>query len=166
MNFVDYLLTDANAVNIHDIITDIAEIWNTVTHGLSVDDFVKHPQYIKDLVYILNFDGVCTWDGLDAFVSDGDRELFDNTVKAFENIGYEPAVKILREVLGLDEVQSFYNNHSFFIKRQTLSEIAVLECRLQAANYSTAMWARLERYVIKAHLESRKTGATRLKNQG
>lgn len=154
MNFVDYLLADANAVNIHDIIDEIAEIWNTVTHGLTVDCFAKHPCYIRDLVYILNFDAVCAWDGLDAFVSDGGRELFENTVKAFENIGYEPAVCILHKVLELEEVQSFYNNHSFFIKRQTLQEIAGLECRLQTANYDTSMWSRLERYVLKAHLQA------------
>lgn len=152
MNFVDYLLADVNAAGMHNIITDMAEIWNTVTHGLTVDYFAGHPQYIKDLVHILNFDAVCVWDGLDDFVSRGDKALFENTVKAFGNIGFEPAVQILNEVFGLAEVQSFYNNRIFFIKMQTLREIAAFEHKLQAANYNTSMWARLERYVLKEHL--------------
>lgn len=156
MNFVDYFLADANAANIHDIIAEIAEIWNTVAHGLTVNYFAKHPRYVKDLVYILNFDAICAWSGLNSFVSDCSCEVFENTVEAFENIGYEPVVRILHEILELDEVRSFYNNRIFFIKQQTLRDIAILESLLQDANYNTSMWARLERYVVKAHLQIKK----------
>lgn len=152
MNFVDTLLENVTPATIHQTISDIAEIWNTVVHGLTVDSFAEHPQYIKDLVHILNFDAVCLWDGLDDFVSRGDKRLFDNTVRAFTNIGFTPAVEILRAVFNLEEVRDFYNKRVFFIKIQTLNQIAGLERGLAAANYTTSMWAMLERYVLKGHL--------------
>lgn len=154
MNFIDYLLTDVNVGNIHTSVIEIAEIWNTVSHGLSLDSFARHPQHVKDLVHILNFDGVYALNGLAAFVTKSSREVFENTVKAFANIDYEPAVSILRTVQGLNDVQSFYeHHHSFCIKQQTLHEIAMLKSQLQITSYNTSMWPRLERYLIKARLK-------------
>ena len=156
MNFVDYLLTTADAANMHNIISEMAEVWNTVSHGLTVEDFAGHAQYIKDLVYILDFDAVCAWSGLDDFVSKGDKVLFNNTLKAFEHIGFEPAVRILNDVFALEEVHDFYNKRCFFIKMQTLYQIAALEHKLQKSNYNISMWPRLERYVLKEHLKTQK----------
>lgn len=155
MNFIDYLLTDVNAGNIHSRVAETAEIWNTVSHGLTVDSFARHPQHVKDLAHILNFDAAYVWNGLAAFVANNSREVFENTVKAFLNVDYEPAVSILRAVQGLHEVQSFYGRHQeFSIKEQTLREIAMLKSQLQITNYNTSMWPRLERYLLKACLKA------------
>lgn len=155
MNFIDYLLTDVNVGNIHSRVTEIAEIWNTVAHGLTVNAFARHPQHVKDLVHILNFDAAYVLNGLAAFVVNSRREVFENTVKAFSNIDYEPAVSILCAVQGFHAVQSFYErHHEFSIKPQTLREIALLKSQLQISSYNTSMWPRLERYLIKACLKT------------
>lgn len=155
MNFIDYLLTDVTVGNIHNRVAEIAEIWNTVAHGLTLNTFARHPQHVKDLVHILNFDAAYALNGLAAFVVNSQREVFENTIKAFSNIDYEPAVAILRAVQGLHDVQSFYErHHKFSIKQQTLHEIALLKSQLQITSYNTAMWPRLERYLIKSCLKT------------
>lgn len=93
MNFIDIAIENKDHMSSDDFLQAMAdiyeepEVWNILE---------KYPQFIQDVIYIIDYDTILQTDGLDFFISYKEQN-FDNTVTALINCNATEEADILKK---------------------------------------------------------------------
>lgn len=64
INFIEEILTNINSLRAEDVIESMAEIYNI---PIDREDLVKYPQFIQDIIFIIDYDTELSMNGILVF---------------------------------------------------------------------------------------------------
>ena len=93
MNFIDKAIENKNQMSSDDFLQAMADVYEEPEVWKVLE---KYPQFIQDVIYIIDYDTILQTDGLDFFIS-YNEENFDNTVTALINCNATEEADILKK---------------------------------------------------------------------
>lgn len=147
MNFIDKIMKELATLETWEIIDTVSEKWGSEDHGITEEKSLTYPQFIQDLLHIVDFDIACNWDGLEHFIRSCDKLGYLNTIKAFENIQSYNEAHILSEIRKLPTVTAWHNGKKIPLCEDDKMRIENCEKQLYCAKQDTNMWELLEKYI-------------------
>ena len=100
MNFIDKLLNDLNNKSADDIIQIIGN--NIYTESIDRKQILKYPQFIQDIIFIIDLDTELSMNG--DVLQNSIRLFIQNIITALENIHADNDAKLLKEIFKLDKI--------------------------------------------------------------
>lgn len=91
MNFIDKAVRDKAHMSPDDFLQAMADIYKEPEVWKILD---KYPQFIQDVIYIIDYDTILQMEGLDSFVCDKEENV-DHTITALNNCGAANEANIL-----------------------------------------------------------------------
>lgn len=132
----------------------ITEAWGGIRTRVMLTGVTDAPGFAADLVYVLDFDWLFMHCGLKEFVRQSDLKHLTGTLHAFENLGYEPGVKILSGLVCLPDIRAYCSGRCGWLSVKALRLIAGGEEYLLRSGYAESVWWYLQRYAAgKGRLE-------------
>ena len=149
MTFVDILLENISMLKANEIIHLVAEKWITTDHGITEEESLKYPQFMNDLLHIVDFDTALNHDSLAHFTIYCDELGFLNTIKALKNIKAKKEERILKNVFNMPEVQEIYKTGKKELSVEIMEKLLAFEGDMYISSESKKFWNLLESYVEK-----------------
>lgn len=140
MNFIDAALANQNNLSNDDFLQAMADIYNEP----EVWDILEtYPQYIQDVLYIIDYDTELQMEGLDG-VLNCMSENYPKIYKALNNVGALDEAHILQEARCLDiESDNYYE------------EIVRLENQTALNNDYESFWDLVRNYIGKNRIQQK-----------
>lgn len=89
INFIEEILTNINSLRAEDVIESMAEIYNI---PIDREDLVKYPQFIQDIIFIIDYDTELSMNGILGFLKNSTNKYLPQTITALKNIGADTDV--------------------------------------------------------------------------
>lgn len=102
MNFIDRALLQGEKLTADGFLQAMADIYKEPQVWKELD---RYPQYIQDIVYIIDYDSQVQMEGLDAFVTGPHREQYEQTRQALLNCGAAEEARILERAMALTDTE-------------------------------------------------------------
>lgn len=99
INFIEEILTNINSLRAEDVIESMAEIYNT---PIDREDLVKYPQFIQDIIFIIDYDTELSMNGILGFIKNSTNKYLPQTIDALKNIGADTDVEVLKKISSFD----------------------------------------------------------------
>ena len=99
INFIEEILTNINSLRAEDIIESMAEIYNI---PIDREDLVKYPQFIQDIIFIIDYDTELSMNGILGFLKNSTNKYLPQTITALKNIGADTDVEVLKKISSFD----------------------------------------------------------------
>ncbi|CEP45631.1 Uncharacterised protein [[Clostridium] sordellii] len=130
INFIEEILTNINSLRAEDVIESMAEIYNI---PIDREDLVKYPQFIQDIIFIIDYDTELSMNGILGFLKNSTNKYLPQTITALKNIGADTDVEVLKKI-------SSFNTYKNINDIESLSEKIYLYNDFD-------IWKLLEEYV-------------------
>lgn len=105
MNFIEEALDKKGHMSADDFLQAMADIYKNPEVRKSL---TAYPQFVQDVIYIIDYDTKIQMEGLEAFLTDSTKQFFNETYCAFINCGALTEAQILekaqRLVCLIDEI--------------------------------------------------------------
>ena len=95
MNFIDRALAQGDALTDDDLLQAMADIYQEPQVWQELD---RYPQYVRDVIYIIDYDTEVQLEGLDACAASPNAEQY---IQALEDCGAASEAEILRQARAL-----------------------------------------------------------------
>lgn len=99
INFIEEILTNINSLRAEKIIENMAEIYNI---PIDKEDLVKYPQFIQDIIFIIDYDTELSMNGILGFLKNSTNKYLPQTITALKNIGAYTDVEVLKKISSFD----------------------------------------------------------------
>ncbi|MCV2485304.1 hypothetical protein OD917_10240 [Flavobacterium sp. SH_e] len=132
MNFVDKTLDNLHEMTVDDVIQSMSNIYN---EPIDNGELFKYPQFIRDIIFIINLDTEMNMQG--DVLQNSIREDVPNIIIALQNIRAFKDAEILQEI---------YNRYLKDPDDETIDE---LYSKMYLYNDDFDLWKLLEIYVEK-----------------
>ncbi|CEP46542.1 Uncharacterised protein [[Clostridium] sordellii] len=99
INFIEEILTNINSLRAEDVIESMAEIYNI---PIDREDLVKYPQFIQDIIFIIDYDTELSMNGILGFLKNSTNKYLPQTITALKNIGADTDVEVLKKISSFD----------------------------------------------------------------
>ena len=133
MNFIDKAIANKENMSADDFLQAMADIysepgvWNILNN---------YPQYIQDIVYIIDYDTEIQMEGLESFVV-YNKEQHEKTITAMLNAGITQEAELLNKAIKLD-FESDYED-----------ELEAISERIALYNDYDGFWDLVRKYIEK-----------------
>lgn len=77
----------------------MAEIYNI---PIDREDLVKYPQFIQDIIFIIDYDTELSMNGILGFLKNSTNKYLPQTITALKNIGADTDVEVLKKISSFD----------------------------------------------------------------
>ncbi|WP_338631889.1 hypothetical protein [Clostridium baratii] len=81
INFIEEVLTNINYLRAEDVIESMAEIYNI---PIDREDLVKYPQFIQDIIFIIDYDTELSMNGILGFLKNSTNKYLPQTITALK----------------------------------------------------------------------------------
>ena len=141
MNFIDTAL--ANQCNLSD--DDFLQAMAGIYHEPEVWKILyKYPQYIQDVIYLIDYDTELQMEGLESVVNGPMSENYDKIHTALLNCGALEEAHILEEARHLNIDSDDYDDDDYY------EQIEILESRVALHNDYDHFWDLVRNYIGKS----------------
>lgn len=120
MNFIDRVLARGDALSNDDFLQAMADIYKEPQVWRELD---RYPQYIRDVIYLIDYDTELQMEGLDACAAGERREEY---VRALENCGAAEEAGILRRAAVLADSDPDCEDEAVTVEMEELSRRTAL----------------------------------------
>ena len=133
MNFIDKAIANKENMSADDFLQAMADIysepgvWNILNN---------YPQYLQDIVYIIDYDTEIQMEGLESFVV-YNKEQHEKTITAMLNAGITQEAELLNKAIKLD-FESDYED-----------ELEAISERIALYNDYDGFWDLVRKYIVK-----------------
>lgn len=100
MNFIDKALIDIDKLSADDFLQIMGNIFSEPIERV---DIKRYPQFVQDLIFIIDYDTELQMEGLVGFFNDSTKEYVNETITALRNCGAINDASILEECMYLGE---------------------------------------------------------------
>lgn len=110
MNFIDRALAQGEELTPDGFLQAMADIYKEPQVWQELGGY---PQYIQDVIYLIDYDTVVQMEGLDAFVTGPHVEQYEQTRRALFNCGAVSEAEILERAKALADTEADYDEETF-----------------------------------------------------
>ena len=110
MNFIDRALAQGEDLTPDEFLQAMADIYKQPQVWQELD---RYPQYIQDVISIIDYDTEVQMEGLDAFVTGPHVEQYEQTRQALRRCGADSEAEILERAKALADTEADCGEDSF-----------------------------------------------------
>ena len=110
MNFIDRALARGDTLTDGDFLQAMADIYREPQVWQELD---RYPQYIRDVIYIIDYDTEVQMEGLDAFVTGPRAGQYEQTRRALLNCGAVSEAETLARAMALADLEADCDGDTF-----------------------------------------------------
>lgn len=98
MNFIEQALEKKDHMRADDFLQTMADIYK---HPDVRQLLTTYPQFVQDVIYIIDYDTEIQMEGLEGFVTNSTKDFFDETHRALLNCGARTEAELFRKAQNL-----------------------------------------------------------------
>lgn len=110
MNFIDRALAQGEELSPDGFLQAMADIYKEPRVW---QELGRYPQYIQDVIYIIDYDTEIQMVGLDAFVTGPYAEQYEQTIQALLRCGASAEAEVVRRAKELADTEADYDEKTF-----------------------------------------------------
>lgn len=99
MNFIDSALSRINEISADDFLQSMANIYS---EPIERNELKKYPQFVQDVIFIIDYDTELQMEGLEGFFNDSTKDYVNETIIALKNCGAANEAEILEKCKNID----------------------------------------------------------------
>ena len=115
MNFIDRALAQGDGLTPDDFLQAMADIYKESQVWRELD---RYPQYVRDVIYIIDYDTEVQMEGLDACAASPRAEQY---IRALLNCGAVAEAELLKRAKALADSDPSYEDEAFDAEMEALS---------------------------------------------
>ena len=115
MNFIDRALAQGDGLTPDDFLQAMADIYKEPQVWRELD---RYPQYVRDVIYIIDYDTEVQMEGLDACAASPRAEQY---IRALLNCGAVAEAELLKRAKALADSDPSYEDEAFDAEMEALS---------------------------------------------
>ena len=115
MNFIDRALAQGDGLTPDDFLQAMADIYKEPQVWRTLD---RYPQYVRDVIYIIDYDTEVQMEGLDACAASPRAEQY---IRALLNCGAVAEAELLKRAKALADSDPSYEDEAFDAEMEALS---------------------------------------------
>ncbi|MCI8687320.1 MAG: hypothetical protein HFF57_03265 [Lawsonibacter sp.] len=115
MNFIDRALAQGDGLTPDDFLQAMADIYKEPQVWQALD---RYPQYVRDVIYIIDYDTEVQMEGLDACAASPRAEQY---IRALLNCGAVAEAELLKRAKALADSDPSYEDEAFDAEMEALS---------------------------------------------
>ena len=115
MNFIDRALAQGDGLTPDDFLQAMADIYKEPQVWQALE---RYPQYIRDIIYIIDYDTEVQMEGLDACAASPRAEQY---IRALLNCGAVSEAELLKRAKALADSDPSYEDEAFDAEMEALS---------------------------------------------
>ena len=110
MNFIDRALARGEELSPDGFLQTMGDIYKEPQVWQELD---RYPQYVRDVIYLIDYDTEVQMEGLDGFVTGPHAEQCEQTVEALLRCGASAEAEIVRRAKELADTEADYDGETF-----------------------------------------------------